>query len=252
MLQLWHKTSVLISASQHQSNPSAVRMNAGNFYSMLALLFSLDLYCQLFQSLQRSRVLPNPQPWSNGEGLPLRTLPFQGSACSVKVTERQCALSYKITWQTQELQINYGFLFSATVDQKMDTSQEQENVPWPIRFCFGLTVILFKAYFLVLFTFSNSASSCFYPWNISGRTRSLTTPTSKPLELLSRLDLHSLLYHCSLLLCQGIVVNQKTLLKTRLREEEWLFRIEALAWTQYWTVFAQGQQILRLKHYLTL
>ena len=152
MLQLWHKTSVLISASQHQSNPSAVRMNAGNFYSMLALLFSLDLYCQLFQSLRRSRVLPNPQPWSNGEGLPLRTLPFQGSACSVKVTERQCALSYKITWQTQELQINYGFLFSATVDQKMDTSQEQENVPWPIRFCFGLTVILFKAYFLVLFT----------------------------------------------------------------------------------------------------
>ena len=152
LIWLWHKTNVLISASQHQSNPSAVRMNAGNFYSMLALLFSLDLYCQLFQSLRRSRVLPNPQPWSNGEGLPLRTLPFQGSACSVKVTERQCALSYKITWQTQELQINYGFLFSATVDQKMDTSQEQENVPWPIRFCFGLTVILFKAYFLVLFT----------------------------------------------------------------------------------------------------
>ena len=122
---------------------------------MLALLFhliSIDKLFRLFQSLRRSRVLPNPQPWTNGEGLPLRTLPFQGSACSVKVTERQCALSYKITWQTQELQINYGFLFSATVDQKMDTSQEQENVPWPIRFCFGLTVILFKAYFLVLFT----------------------------------------------------------------------------------------------------
>ena len=38
------------------------------------------------------------------------------------------------------------------MDEKIDTSQEQENVPWPIRFCFGLTVILFKAYFLVLFT----------------------------------------------------------------------------------------------------
>ena len=54
--------------------------------------------------------------------------------------------------KTQGLQINYGFSYSATVDEKMDTSQEQENVPWPIRFCFGLTVILFKAYFLVLFT----------------------------------------------------------------------------------------------------
>ena len=145
MLQLWHKTSVLISASQHQSNPSAVRMNAGNFYSMLALLFSLDLYCQLFQSLRRSRVLPNPQPWSNGEGLPIWTLPLQETACFVKVTERQCALSYKINWQTQGLQIHYGFLYSATVDVKMDTSQEQENVPLPIRFCFYfLHISLYK------------------------------------------------------------------------------------------------------------
>ena len=176
------------------------------------------------------------------------TIPRLGLFCQGD-WEEMCIKSVD---KTQGLQINYGFSYSATVDEKMDTFQEQKNVPWPIRFCFGLTVILFKAYFLVLFTFSNSASSCFYPWNISGRTRSLTTPTSKPLELLSRLDLHSLLYHCSLLLCQGIVVNQKTLLKTRLREEEWLFRIEALAWTQYWTVFAQGQQILRLKHYLTL
>ena len=54
--------------------------------------------------------------------------------------------------KTQGLQINYGFSYSATVDEKMDTFQEQKNVPWPIRFCFGLTVILFEAYFLVLFT----------------------------------------------------------------------------------------------------
>ena len=204
MLQLWHKTSVLISASQHQSNPSAVRMNAGNFYLMLALLFSLDLYCQLFQSLRRSRVLPNPQPRSYGERNTLWTLSLQETACFVKVTERKCSLSYKINWQTQGLQIHYGFLYSATVDVKMDTSQEQENVPLPIRFCF-----LLISYFLVQTTLSNSASSCCYPWNISEKTRSLTTPSLNPLELLG------LLHHRSQFLCQGIVVNQKILLETR-------------------------------------
>ena len=82
--------------------------------------------------------------------------------------------------------------------------------PCPLGFVFLLT-----AYFLVQTTLSSSTSSCFYPWNISGRTRSLTTPTSNPLELLSGLGLHVLLYHRSLLLCQGTVVNQKILLKTR-------------------------------------
>ena len=71
------------------------------------------------------------------------------------MTERQCALSYKINWQTQGLQIHYGFLYSATVDVKMDTSQEQENVPLPIRFCFYfLHISLYKlllAIVLVLF-----------------------------------------------------------------------------------------------------
>ena len=150
------------------------------------------------------------QPTTSGEGLPLPTLPLQDPACFVKVTERQCGLSYEITWQTQGLQIHYGFLYSATVDVKMDTSQEQENVPLPIRFCFLLT-----SYFLVQTTLSNSASSCCYPWNISGKTRSLTTPSSNPLELLGGLGLHGLLHHRSLLLCQGIVVNQKILLETR-------------------------------------
>ena len=65
---------------------------------------------------------------------------------------------YKITWQTQGLQIHYGFLYSATVDVKMDTSQEEENVPLPIRFCF-----LLIAYFLVQTILSNSASFCCYP-----------------------------------------------------------------------------------------
>ena len=154
--------------------------------------------------MQRSRVLPNPQPRASPQNLSIRAIPLQETACFVKVTERQCALSYKITWQTQGLQIHYGFLYSATVDVKMDTSQEQENVPLPIRFCFLLT-----SYFLVQTTLSNSASSCCYPWNISGRTRSLTTPSSNPLELLGGLGLHGLLHHCSLLLCQGVVVNQK-------------------------------------------
>ena len=156
----------------------------------------------LFQSLRRSRILPNPQPRASPQRVSIRAIPLQETACFVKVTERQYALSYKITWQTQGLQIHYGFLYSATVDVKMDTSQEQENVPLPIRFCFLLT-----SYFLVQTTLSNSASSCCYPWNILGRTRSLTTPTSNPLELLSGLGLHVLLYHRSLLLCQGIAVN---------------------------------------------
>ena len=37
----------------------------------------------------------------------------------------------------------------------------------------------------------------------------MTTQTSNPLELLGGLGLHGLLHHRSLLLCQGIVVNQK-------------------------------------------
>ena len=82
--------------------------------------------------------------------------------------------------------------------------------PCPLGFVFLLT-----AYFLVQTTLSSSTSSCFYPWNISGRTRSLTTPSSNPLELLGGLGLHGLLHHRSLLLCQGNVVYQKLLLKTR-------------------------------------
>ena len=82
--------------------------------------------------------------------------------------------------------------------------------PCPLGFVFLLT-----AYFLVQTTLSSSTSSCFYPWNISGRTRSLTTPSSNPLELLGGLGLHGLLHHRSLLLYQGIVVNQKILLETR-------------------------------------
>ena len=158
----------------------------------------------LFQSLRRSRILPNPQPRASPQRVSIRAIPLEETACFVKVTERQCALSYEITWQTQGLQIHYGFLYSATVDVKMDTSQEQENVPLPIRFCFLLT-----SYFLVQTTLSNSASSCCYPWKISGRTRSLTTPSLNPLELLGGLGLHGLLHHCSLLLSQGIMVNQK-------------------------------------------
>ena len=74
--------------------------------------------------------------------------------------------------------------------------------PCPLGFVFLLT-----AYFLVQTTLSSSTSSCFYPWNISGRTRSLTTPSSNPLELLGGLGLHGLLHHRSLLLCQGIAVK---------------------------------------------
>ena len=82
--------------------------------------------------------------------------------------------------------------------------------PCPLGFVFLLT-----AYFLVQTTLSSSTSSCFYPWNISGKTRSLTTPSSNTLDLLWWLALHNLLDHRSLLLCQGILVNQKNILKAR-------------------------------------
>ena len=125
-------------------------------------------------------------------------------------------MSYKINWQTQGLQIHYGFLYSATVDVKMDTSQEQENVPLPIRFCFYLLHIslykLLLAIVLVLFVTHE-------------------------------------IFQC---IVRVLWLIRKFFSRQKRREEETLIRIESLAQTQCRTLFAQGQQIPRLKQYLTL
>ena len=129
--------------------PQLIRMK--NQLLLLALvLFSTALFAQ-----KGGTIRGNVYDKNTGEPIIYGTVFLRGTTIGTNTNEDGFYSIGGVPEGEYTVVATYVGYDSATVDVKMDTSQEQENVPLPTRFCFLLT-----AYFLVQTTLSNSASSC--------------------------------------------------------------------------------------------